>query len=183
MPQKEPRQHQDANRLRELLLRDPVLQAYERLLPSAFILSAERQPDRRVQSPLTAWERVGDQMVILVNADWVRVAVCVFRVLGAYSSAFPLPVDTLTVQIIAFAFVVQVDDEQHAIHVISHGGTGALEYQHVFVRRANHILHSSDIDVPDLLERFPGHAENILDQIACLASVLLFEDPTNEVCV
>ena len=181
MPQKETQQHQDTDRLRELLHRDPVLQAYERLLPSAFIIPAERQPDHRVQSPLTAWERVGDQMVILVNADGFRVAVCVFRVLGAYSSAFPLPVNTLTVQIIAFAFVVQVEEEQHAIHVITPGGTGALEYQHVFIRRANDILHSSDINVPDLLERFPGHAENILDQIASLASVLLFEDPTNEV--
>ncbi len=165
--------------LRDILAAERSLVEYLPLLNGAVIFS-ERQT---VHSPRNRqaknWRDGKRHMIAYRNDAKAKFTVICFRVLDWRHSAFSALFDEAVIQIDLFCQASHLNEAPFVIPVIENQYSGSLRYCHALACSKSNIFDSINISIADLLDRFPGYAETILDQVVFIAEVI-FSDPPVE---
>lgn len=167
--------------LRSAMTFDRTLSSYTDLVANGHFFSASHPVHPGKNRDIRNWADNNQHLAVFVSEDATKFTVVCFKVLDWRRNVHSAFCNEIYVEIELYAHVTQVSDAPYVIHVIDPTKDAPVCYQHIFMFHGPRIFDATDLQVGDLLERFPGHVENILDQIGFVADVVLSESPNHQV--
>lgn len=174
-------QHRWIEDLRRIMANDPILQDFIPLLDNAWVFSTNHPISPNIHRRVKSWKDGRSHLVVFRAENTGKFTILSFEVLDWRRNIHSAFLDEVVIEIDLFSYVTEVSGDPYCIHVISHANNGPVRYQNVIGFRGSCVFDATDIQVFDLLERFPGQVENILDQIAFIGEVITSEEPDREV--
>lgn len=159
--------------LRQLMEADASFAGHCELVNNAHLFSRGYPVRPNQNRSINEWSDEGSHLAVFRTEDTGKFSIVAFQVIDWRRNQNVSFCDEVVIEIDLFAYVTRVNEEPYVIHVIDPKNDTPVRYQHIFTFRGTHVFDATDIQVSDLLERFPGQIENILDQIAFIADVIL----------
>ena len=175
------RQQEWIEELGQIMVADPVLAGFvDRLEQSLIYSNAQPAPgprNRRIRD----WHDDNPHLLVFRSDVSGKYTLVGFQVLDWRCNGHSAFLDEAIIEVDLFAYAFVMEGSNHVVHVVTPEGSGPLRYSHVFAVRGGCYFDAANVSIADVLDRFPGQVEIVLDQIAFVADVLLGEEPVEEV--
>lgn len=156
-----------------IMASDPLLSMYQNLLSMEHVFLTNLRNVENLDKPTQQWPGGKKHLVALHIESTGRYAVLCFEVLMAEISGASVGLETLVIELNLYSHISTFNGEPTVVHVVSPNDGRPIRYRHHLGRaNASCAFETVDISIADLVERFPGQVENILEKILFISEVI-----------
>lgn len=159
--------------LRGLMLADPVLINFEPMLEDAHLFTISRPVHPIQNRSISAWKDGQRHLAIQHWEDTGKFSIISFQVLDWRRNCFSAFSDEVIIDIDLYAETTRVGSDPYVTHVIDPTQDDPIRYNHLFIFKGRATIDTVDLQLGDLLKRFPSFVEAISNRISFLGEVLL----------